>query len=40
MELIIQAVILAVIIWFFMYRFLPAKGITNITPQEAKDKFK
>lgn len=40
MELIIQVVILAVIIWFFMYRFLPAKGITNITAQEAKDKFK
>ncbi|MFC4558517.1 rhodanese-like domain-containing protein [Virgibacillus kekensis] len=40
MELIIQVVFLAVIIWFIMNRFLPAKGITNITTQEAKDKFK
>jgi rhodanese-related sulfurtransferase len=37
---IIQWIILILIIAFFVSRFMPVKGIENITVQEAKDKFK
>lgn len=37
---VVQWVILLLLIVFVVKRFLPVKGITNITVQEAKDKFK
>ncbi|SET48451.1 Rhodanese-related sulfurtransferase [Oceanobacillus limi] len=37
---IIEWVLLIIIIAFFFNRFMPVKGITNISVQEAKDKFK
>ncbi|WP_010096376.1 rhodanese-like domain-containing protein [Ornithinibacillus scapharcae] len=37
---IIELIILVLVIAFFISRFLPAKGISNISVQEAKEKFK
>ncbi|MEJ8765470.1 rhodanese-like domain-containing protein [Oceanobacillus sp. HCA-5259] len=37
---VIQWIILIVIIAFFGFRFMPVKGIMNISVQEAKNKFK
>lgn len=37
---IIQWVIIIVAAWFILSRFMPAKGVTQITTQEAKSKFK
>lgn len=36
---IIEWVLLIVVIAFFVNRLIPVKGITNISVQEAKDKF-
>lgn len=36
----IQWIFIILIALFFMNRFLPTKGVTNITVQEAKDKTK
>ncbi len=36
---IVQWVIIILVIAFFVSRFMPVKGITNIIVQEAKDKF-
>ncbi|WP_068672199.1 rhodanese-like domain-containing protein [Oceanobacillus sp. Castelsardo] len=37
---IIQWIFLIIVIAFLINRFMPVKGITNISVQEAKDKFK
>ena len=37
---IIQIIILVLVVVFIATRFMPVKGITNITVQEAKDKLK
>ena len=37
---ILQWVILALVILFFVNRFMPVKGIANISVEEAKGKFK
>lgn len=37
---IIQWVLILIIVLFILNRFIPRKGITNITVQEAKAKFK
>ncbi|MBE3568907.1 MAG: rhodanese-like domain-containing protein [Bacillales bacterium] len=37
---ILQWIIIALIAAYVISRFIPTKGITNITVQEAKDKFK
>ena len=37
---IIQWVVIIFLVVFVTYRFIPTKGITNITIQETKDKFK
>ncbi|AWI11504.1 sulfurtransferase [Compostibacillus humi] len=37
---IFQWILLIIIVVFFVNRFMPVKGITNISVQEAKDKFK
>lgn len=37
---IIQWILFILIIAFLVRRFMPVKGITNISVQEAKDKFK
>lgn len=37
---IIESILLILIIVFLVNRFIPVKGITNISVQEAKDKFK
>lgn len=37
---IIQIIIVALVIAFFFSRFMPVKGVSNISVQEAKDKFK
>lgn len=39
MGTIIQWVLIIGIAWFILQRFIPVKGITNISTQEAKDKF-
>lgn len=39
MERIIQWILIIAIAWFLLKRFLPGKGITNISTQEAKNKF-
>lgn len=39
MATVIQWLIIIGIIWFVLGRFMPAKGIENITTQEAKHKF-
>jgi len=36
----IQIIIIALVIVFFVTRFMPVKGITNISVQEVKDKLK
>ncbi|MHA6252349.1 rhodanese-like domain-containing protein [Oceanobacillus sp. CAU 1775] len=36
----IQWILLILIIAFFIYRLMPAKGIMNISVQDAKNKFK
>ncbi|MEN2767993.1 rhodanese-like domain-containing protein [Ornithinibacillus xuwenensis] len=36
----IEWILLIIIIAFLVNRFMPVKGITNISVQEAKDKFK
>lgn len=36
---VIQWLVIIGIIWFVVSRFMPAKGIANITTQEAKNKF-
>lgn len=36
----IEWILLIIIIVFFVSRFMPVKGITNISVQEAKEKFK
>ncbi|GGA72096.1 rhodanese-like domain-containing protein [Ornithinibacillus halotolerans] len=37
---IFEWILLVIIILFLVNRFMPVKGITNISVQEAKDKFK
>ena len=37
---IFEWILIGFIIIFFANRFMPAKGVTNISVQEAKDKFK
>ncbi len=37
---IFEWILLAFMVLFLANRFMPAKGITNISSQEAKDKFK
>jgi rhodanese-related sulfurtransferase len=37
---IMESILLILIIVFLVNRFMPVKGITNISVQEAKDKFK
>lgn len=39
MDTIIQWVLIIGIAWFILKRFIPVKGISNISTQEAKDKF-
>ncbi|MBP1950916.1 rhodanese-related sulfurtransferase [Virgibacillus litoralis] len=39
MEMIIQWIIIIGAAWFVFSRFMPTKGISNITTQEAKNKF-
>lgn len=39
METIIQWVLIIGIGWFFLNRFIPVKGIANISTQEAKNTF-
>lgn len=39
MGTIIQWVIIAGLAWFVLQRFMPVKGIANISVQEAKDRF-
>jgi len=39
MGTIIQWVLIIGIAWFILQRFIPVKGIANISTQEAKDKF-
>lgn len=36
---LIEWIIVIFLVWFVFNRFVPVKGITNITVQEAKDKF-
>lgn len=40
MEQLIQWAFIIIVAGFIVSRFMPIKGITNITTQEAKDKFK
>ncbi|GAB3800359.1 rhodanese-like domain-containing protein [Virgibacillus kimchii] len=40
MEIIIQVLIIIAVVWFLMSRFIPVKGVNNITVQEAKNKLK
>lgn len=40
MEQLIQWALIIVAAWFLLSRFMPVKGITNITAQEAKNKIK
>lgn len=37
---VMEWIFLLIVVVFFANRFLPVKGITNISTQEAKDKFK
>lgn len=37
--MVIQVLIFIAIIWFVMSRFMPVKGVMNITTQEAKTKL-
>lgn len=39
MGTMIQWILILAIAWFLLRRFMPAKGITNISVQEAKNKF-
>jgi rhodanese-related sulfurtransferase len=39
METIIQWVLIIGVVWFILNRFIPVKGVANISAQEAKDKF-
>lgn len=36
----VEWILIVIIVAFLVYRFLPVKGITNISVQEAKNKFK
>jgi len=40
MELIIQWVFIIGIAWFVLNRFIPVKGVSNISALEAKKKFR
>ncbi|MFZ3578487.1 rhodanese-like domain-containing protein [Virgibacillus sp. DJP39] len=40
METIIQWLFLIIVAWFIVKKFMLAKGISNVTTQEAKTKFK
>src|SRR5699024_11345809 len=39
MGTIIQWVLIIGVAWFILQRFIPVKGVANISTQEAKDKF-
>lgn len=40
MSIFIQILLIVFIIWFIVSRFLPVKGIENITSHQAKEKIK
>ncbi|SDH86652.1 Rhodanese-related sulfurtransferase [Alteribacillus persepolensis] len=40
MDIILQGIFIALMLWFIISRFVPVKGITNINPAEAKKQLK